>query len=80
MTDEIKPVRQRRSRAKIIVPEAGVTVPVDETHSEVIETSNKNIRCSTMLLTLLRKYHRHGYGVYGSINSEDIKFFKKDNA
>jgi hypothetical protein len=66
MTDEIKPVRQRRSRAKVIVPEAGVTVPVDETHSEVIETTDKNIRCSIMLLTLLHKYHRHGYGEYGA--------------
>lgn len=71
MADETKPVRQRRSRAKIIVPEAGVTVPVDETRSEVIETSNKNIRCSTMLLTLLHKYHRHGYGEYGKLNQED---------
>jgi hypothetical protein len=64
MADEKQPVRRRRSRAKIIVPEAGVTVPVDETHSEVIETTNKNIRSSKLLLTLLHKYHRHGYGEY----------------
>jgi len=77
MADEQQPVRRRRARAKVIVPEAGVTVPVDETHSEVIETSNKNIRCSTLLLNLLHKYHRHGYGEYGKTTKLELP---EDNA